>query len=727
MKLQRIMSYALRAALGCAVMLVITTVWDVRTPNLSLRNLSADTGRFQVLDRNGVPLGISYQNAYNTSQILPLHAIPEPLRQAFVTSEDRHFFDHHGVDWNARAQAVWQNIRARKAVRGASTITEQVVRIIHPRPRTIWSRWVEGFEASLLEMHASKGDILEFYLNQVPYAANRRGIAQAARYYFNRDVDTLTHKEMLALAVLPRAPSALDLYKSQQMIEPGIARLADAMQSRGEISSDEAAQLKAEPIALEQSEQPLNSTHFINYIRETIPYRVSENGKLVTTLDSTIQSRVQNLLEERLKALSRKHVQHGAAMVVDPTSGEILAWVVSSGPNAKTGQDIDAVRVPRQPGSSMKPFLYALALDSGWSPATILDDAPMAEAIGSGLHDFHNYSHTFYGKISLREALGNSLNIPALETIGFVTPSRYLDTLHALNFESLTQPVDFYKEGLALGNGEVTLYEMMQAYAAIANRGVFRQLTPLPQPPFARENRRIYSAEAASLIGNILSDPFARRREFGAGSVLNLPVQTAVKTGTSSDYHDAWVFGYNSRFLVGVWLGNLDQSPMDGVTGSTGPALVMRGIFAGLNESGQAAPLYLSPKLARKDICTNGDELSKSTSCYPHTEYFITGSEPTNEPRVAIMKGISLVRPTEGLQIAYDPRIKPESQAFEFVSDGIAENHSVEWLLNGKPLANTKNGRFVWPVERGHYTLVAREIGADNTLLSTDSVHFLVK
>lgn len=166
---------------------------------------------------------------------------------------------------------------------------------------------------------------------------------------------------------------------------------------------------------------------------------------------------------------------------------------------------------------------------------------------------------------------------------------------------------------------------------------------------------------------------------------------------------------------------------MDGVTGSTGPALVMRGIFAGLNESGQAAPLYLSPKLARKDICTNGDELSKSTSCYPHTEYFITGSEPTNEPRVAIMKGISLVRPTEGLQIAYDPRIKPESQAFEFVSDGIAENHSVEWLLNGKPLANTKNGRFVWPVERGHYTLVACEIGADNTLLSTDSVHFLVK
>lgn len=727
MNLKRIALYILRGLTLCVALLIIKTAWDVQTPSLSLRNLSVDTGRFQVLDRNGVPMGISYQNTYNTSQILALHDIPETLRQAFVTSEDRHFFEHHGVDWNARMQAILQNIRARKAVRGASTITEQVVRIIHPRPRTIWSRWVEGFEAMLLEVNASKGDILEFYLNQVPYAANRRGIAQAARYYFNRDVDTLTHKEMLALAVLPRAPSTLDLYRSQETIEPGIARLADAMQNRNEITSDEAAQIKTTRMTLEQALPPLNSTHFINYIRETIPYRVSDNGKLTTTLDSTIQSRAQSLLEERLKALSRKHVQHGSAMVVDHTTGEILAWVVGSGPNTITGQDIDAVRVPRQPGSSMKPFLYALALDMGWSPATELDDAPMAEAIGTGLHDFHNYSRTFYGKISLREALGNSLNIPALETIGFVTPSRYLDTLHALHFESLTQPVEFYKEGLALGNGEVTLYEMMQAYAAIANRGIFRPLTPLPQPPFARENKRIYSPEATSLIGNILSDPFARRREFGSGSVLNLPVQTAVKTGTSSDYRDAWVFGFNSRFLVGVWIGNLDQTPMDGVTGSTGPALVLRGIFAGLNEHTKASSLYLSPKLVRKEICAAGDALSKGTSCYPHTEYFIAGSEPANQHHAPTAKGINVVRPTEGLQIAYDPRIRPEQQAFEFVSDGASANNAVEWLLNGKRLATTTNGRFLWPVERGTFTLQARETDTNNATLSIDMVHFQVK
>ena len=719
--------------LACVALLVIKTIWDVRTPDLSLRNLSAQSLRFQVLDRNGQPIGTSYQNAFNLTDIVPLHKMPEFLGKAFVTSEDRRFFEHHGVDWRARLGAIRQNIHARKTVRGASTITEQVVRIIHPRPRTLWSRWIEGFEAMLLEVHASKGEILEFYLNQVPYASNRRGIAQAARYYFNRDVNTLTHKEMLALAVLPRAPSALDLYKNPHVIDAAIVRLAYIMQIRSELSLQDVQQLSKEILVLELPTPPLNATHFINYIRETVPYHLSENGALRTTLDGGLQARAQKMLDERLKTLSKKRVQNGAAIVIDHQTGEILTWVVgnnTANPLAmkSSGNAIDAVRVPRQPGSALKPFLYALALDSGWTAATEMDDAPMAEAIGTGLHDFHNYSRTFYGKISLREALGNSLNIPALQTISYVTPARYLDTLHALGFESLTQPVDFYKEGLALGNGEVSLFEMAQAFCTLANRGVFRPITPLLQTPFMRENTRIYSEEASSLIGNILSDPFARRREFGAGSVLNLPVQTAVKTGTSSDYHDAWVFGYNAQYLVGVWVGNLNQDAMDGVTGSTGPALVMRGLFATLAERGKTAPLYLSPKLVRKEVCSSVNEISSGQNkCFLRSEYFIDGSEPEMRQKTKRANQIALVRPTEGLQIAYDPRIKAEVQAFEFVSDGVADGHQVEWLLNEQVIAKTKDKTFLWPVRRGLYTLVARELDAHNSVVSSDSAHFIVK
>ena len=713
--------FALGAALGIAA-LTVATVQAVETPHLKL----SGGERFAVVDRQGQPLGVSYQNQFNLSDRRALHDVPDILRHAIVTAEDRRFFEHDGVDWQARGGALLQNLRAGRFVRGASTITEQVVRILHPRPRSLWSRWIEGFEARRLEQQASKGQILEFYLNQVPYAANRRGVAQAARYYFNRDLQTLTKKEMLALAIFPRAPSALDPRKKPEAINSRVQYLAVAMEGRGELPQGEALRLRSQPLGVEEASPLLNAGHFISYIRETIPYRLSEHGTLQTSLDGGLQKQVQTLVDERVKTLKRKNVHNGAALVVDYQSGEILAWVVAgaTSKDQTQGSAIDAVRTPRQPGSSLKPFLYALALDSGWSPATELDDAPMAEAIGTGLHDFHNYSHTFYGKISLREALGNSLNIPALETIGFVTPERYLDKLHDLGFASLTQPAAFYKDGLALGNGEVSLLEMVRGFSVLANHGQFRPLTPLSQASYIRQSQKIYSPEAASLIGNILSDPFARRREFGAGSVLNLPTQTAVKTGTSTDYRDAWVLGYNARYTVGVWLGNLDQMPMDGVTGSTGPALVLRSIFAELETRQQPKPLWLSPRLQLRDVCSGNESTS---NCYPHTDYFMPDTVAPRLEKPTPPEAIKVVRPTEGLQLAYDPRVPRDVQAFEFVASAVSPGNQIAWMLNGKSIASSTSGRFLWPVERGSHTLLAQELGKSGNIMSAKTVHFIVK
>jgi penicillin-binding protein 1C len=722
------LKFGAMAAAGLLLFVAFKTYQDVNTPSLAIRNMVTPGERFAVLDRQGEPLGISFQTRFNMMDVQPLHQIPDILRKAFVTAEDRRFFEHNGIDWSARAAALWQDLRTGRGKRGASTISEQVVRIVNPRPRTLWSRWVEGFEAMRLEQKYSKGEILEFYLNQVPYAANRRGVAQAARYYFNRDLHTLTEKEMLALAVLPRAPSALDLYNNRTAIEPAFKRLSQAMEQRGELPKGETEKLAPQSLALEPSSKPPSATHFINFIRETVPYRLSDNGVLLTTLDGNLQQKVQTLLDERVKSLQRKRLHNGAVLVVDHTTGEILAWAVAGAADSKNqtpGSAIDAVRSPRQPGSSMKPFLYTLALEQGWSPATELDDAPMAEAIGTGLHDFHNYSHTFYGKISLREALGNSLNIPALETIDFVTPQRYLDTLHELGFKSLTQPAEFYKDGLALGNGEVSLFEMVQGFSALANHGITRPLTPLPQAPYARESRRVFSDEASSLIGNILSDPYARRREFGVASILNLPTQTAVKTGTSTDYRDAWVLGYDAHYTVGVWFGNLDQEPMDGITGSTGPALVLRSIFSELAAREEAKPLYLSPKLVQMEVCSTYG--NRGRNCFPRTEFFMPDSVSPSPRQQQTPTGIALLRPTEGLQIAYDPRIPSTAQAFEFVASGAAENSQVEWVLNGKSISKTQGGRLVWPVERGRYTLLAQELGPSNAVVSAMTVHFSVK
>ena len=528
---------------------------------------------------------------------------------------------------------------------------------------------------------------------------------------------------MLALAVLVRAPSKLDLYHHPDAIDASLLRLADTMLKHGQLTPAEHARIRTSPFHLEPPPAMPSAAHFINYIRETVPFQLSERGTLPTTLDASLQQTVQSLLDQRIRALAPKRVHNGAALVVDHRTGEILAWAVGgAGGDATPSFAIDAVRSPRQPGSAMKPFLYALALDSGWSPATILDDAPMAEAIGSGMHDFHNYSHTFYGPVSLREALGNSLNIPALETINFVGAPRYLTTLHALGFSSLTQPASFYNEGLALGNGEVTLFEMVQAYSAIAYRGQFRPLTPLAHDPATRETRPVYSEEAASLIGHILSDALARRREFGTASVLNLPGQTAVKTGTSTDYRDAWVMGFNARYTVGIWLGNLNQTPMDGITGSTGPALVLRSIFSELERRDPSGPLYLSPKLERREICSE----QAAGSCYKRTEYFLPNTAPKPAP-LPTRAAIHLLRPSNHLHMAYDPRLPAETQAFEFAVTGVEESQIVAWYLNDQLLAHHPGKTLLWPVARGHYTLRVNAVDADGHVMSGDQAEFLVK
>ncbi|MEZ5647547.1 MAG: transglycosylase domain-containing protein [Alphaproteobacteria bacterium] len=713
---------------GCALLaLALKTYADIQPIGDSLRGIISDAQMVQVVDRTGVPLTISYQNRWNTYDNLPLYRVPDFLRRAFILSEDKQFYQHGGSDWSARLGALWQNIKSGHTVRGASTITEQVVRMINPRPRTVWSKWIETFEAAQLERHFSKADILEFYMNQLPYAANRRGVVQAARYYFNRDLSTLSHKEMLALVVLARAPSSFDLYRHPQRIAPAIDRLTEGLAAEGLMHGEEAAEIKAQEFILSPPEAPIQAAHFVNFVRQNAPSRMGRGSHfLQTTLDGALQRRVQQILDERVKALSKHSLNNAAALIIDHTTGEILAWVVAGAGDIDTpGNQIDAVLAPRQPGSALKPFLYAMALERGWSPATILEDSPLAEAVGSGLHRYKNYSNTFYGKITLREALANSLNIPAVRTIQHVGPEPYLALLHQLGFASLDRGAEVYDDGLALGNGEVTLYELVQGYAVLAHRGIAQPLTFLLADDLSRPAKRLLSEEATSLIAHILSDPWARRLEFGSNSLLNFPVQTAAKTGTSTDYHDAWAVGFNYRYAVGIWMGNLDRTPTDGVTGSRGPALALRSIFAQLNRNTVTKPLFLSPKLVQQDICLNPDEEAEAP-CFTRTEYFIAGTEPGVKKKQT-PETITLMRPTDGLQIALDPRIPADRQKFEFYIAGVKPGDRVDWIVNGVQLAQTDQGKYLWDLARGHYRLKAVVHRPDVGAQITPEVLFAVK
>lgn len=710
------------AAGAAGLLLAIATFAGMRDVAPLFEKQRAASYGTHVTDRYGQPLAVTYQTDWNTTDSVLLHDIPPLLRAAFVVSEDKRFYDHAGVDWRARGSALLQNIRAGGTVRGASTLTEQVVRLLHPRPRTLWSKWVEGFDALRLEQQTTKAKLLEFYLNQVPYAAHRRGVVQAARYYFNRDLGTLTPKEMLALAVLVRAPSGYDLYKDPHKIDAAIDRLAAKLQAQGDLSAQDRAAIVGQVFALEKPQLPVDASHFISFLR-----RQSDTG-MQSTLDAVLQAQVQRIVDDRVAALAGKNLHNAAAVVADIETGDVLAWVVAgAGRDDTPAGKIDAVTVARQPGSALKPFLYAAALDKGWTAATLIEDAPFAEAIGTGLHRFHNYSRVFYGYITLREALGNSLNIPALKTIRYVGVQDYLHKLHQLGFESLARGADIYDEGLALGNGEVTLLELVTGYAALANGGVYRALRFDMTGDADISTRRVYSDAAASLIGNILSDPHARALEFGNNSVLNMPQQTAAKTGTSTDYRDAWAVGYNDQYVVGIWMGNLDQKPTDGVTGGTGPALALRSIFAELNKNRVPRALRISPALSMRDICVpDAHDLSR---CYNRSEWFMPGHIPANDiATVAKPKGFEIVKPTEGLQMAIDPRMPMDHQKITFTLSGLQAGQRVEWVLNGESLgAPMAKPEYLWPLHRGRHTLAVKVYEGDAEIYRSADIQYLVK
>jgi penicillin-binding protein 1C len=441
-------------------------------------------------------------------------------------------------------------------------------------------------------------------------------------------------------------------------------------------------------------------------------------ARIRTTLDPHFQLLTQQILDSALSAMAKRRVRDGAVLVIDTQRNEIQAWVVgrahsTTGSAEPASNGYDTIMTPRQPGSTMKPLLYALALERGWTAATLIDDSEMSESVRGGQHTFHNYSHVHYGALRLREALGNSLNIPAVKTLKFVGQDRFLDRLHALGVTSLTQHPDFYGDGLALGNGEVSLYEMAQAYTALARQGDYLPIGYLAdetgnRPAGGSPGIRVFSPEVATLIGNILADPDARMREFGAG--LQFPVETAIKTGTSTDYRDAWAIAFDYRHTVAVWMGNLDGAAMDGVTGAVGPAMVLRSVFSELNRNQETRDLPLSRRLLSVKICRRDGRLADD-ACVSSDEWFLPGTLPVQserEPAPVAAAVYRLLQPTAGLHVARDPRIPKEFEALPMQVAPVLGMRRVAWYVDGREVSSTTVDNYAWPLVPGAHEVYSR-------------------
>ncbi len=688
---------AVAVAAAAGVLLGVATWRSRMALPVSLRPPAAAVAP-QFLAADGTPLSYSYRGTLNANATLPLWQVPPLLRQAFVSSEDKRFWRHGGADWVARFDALWDNLRAGHVVRGASTIGEQVVRILDPRPRGYWSHWMAGIDAARLLRRFGHAQVLEFYLNQVPYGARRRGVVQAARYYFGRDPGALDPAEQLALAVLVRSPSRYDPRRHPRALRRAVDQLAGRMQAAGTLSAVQADAAWQAPITPGRQTLALDAGAFVVHAAARARALGRDAPIQRTTLDAPLQRFVQDALTRRRRLLAARGVANAAALVVDNRSGAVLAWAVAPQDGSFA---LDPVLSPRQPGSTLKPFVYGLAMqDLGWQPDTLLLDTPLAETVGPGVHRYRNYSGRHYGRVSLRYALANSLNIPAVRTAQAVGIGPIVDLLQQLGFRSLRRGADYYGPAIVLGDGAVSLYELVQGYATLARRGRWLPLhvlagLPRPQPV------PLLSPEVSSVLASILSDPDARAAEFGADSVLDLPYPTAVKTGTSSDYRDTWTVGFDSRYTVGVWMGRLAGGSTDGLTGSSGPAPVLREIFARLRRDAPYAGLWQDARLRLVPTC----EWIGPPPCVRREDWRLPGASvaaPARTPTPAI------ARPLPGETLALDPRLPRQAQVYRFAIDLAGSvPRRVEWLLDGRDLPGGGDS-MDWRITAGAHRLQAR-------------------
>lgn len=536
----------------------------------------------KITDRNGVSLRRLLVDGKRADDPTGLEEIPPALIQATLAAEDRRFYNHGGIDPAATARSLKDAMSAGRSVSGASTITQQLVKLAVPRPRTLRTKFLEMLTARRVEMTWPKPQILEQYLQRLDYGNLHLGPAAAAAGYFGKPLADCSLAECAFLAALPQAPSRLNPWRHP---DRAIIRQQWILERLGALGGMDAATLeraKSEPLKLRRHYGAFAAPHFVDLLLQRHPDETGHPPALQTTLDLSIQHIVERSVNDRLSRLEGKNVTQAAVVVLENATGGVLALTGSRDYADPVGGQVNGATASRSPGSALKPFTYLLALQQDLSPATILPDLPIEYMTDSGLYRPQNYNHRASGPVSLRKALANSLNLSAVRTLqNHGGPEALITALQSAGITTLTKPAADYGLGLTIGGGEVTLLELTAAYSTLARMGESLpvRFESSPTPPV---RQRLFDPDACWLLADILSDNDARVRSFGMDSALRLPFPCAVKTGTSTDYRDNWTVGYNARFTVGVWVGNFDSSPMRGVSGVTGAAPIFRDVFAWL-------------------------------------------------------------------------------------------------------------------------------------------------
>ncbi|QGZ63513.1 penicillin-binding protein 1C [Paraburkholderia acidisoli] len=684
-----------------------------------------------LLARDGTPLQRTrIERTARRGDWVALADVSPALREAIVVSEDKRFYEHSGVDWRGAAGAAWANLWNTRT-RGASTVTMQLTGLLdddprHSGQRSIAQKAVQAVDALRLERSWRKDQILEGYLNLVPFRGEMIGLSALSQTLFGKTPSGLDARESAVAAALVRAPNA----SWPKVVTRACRILRDMNAANGCTNLDAFVQLAfARPASsldtsfdTRSESSPQLAPHYARHIANLV--HPAPGQRVPSTLDANLQRFARDTLTRTLIELNARahprNVQDGAVIVLDNATGEVRAWVGSSGGLSKA-REVDAALALRQAGSTLKPFLYAEAIDERRvTTASLLDDAPLDLAAGGGLYMPQNYDKGFKGWVSVRTSLGSSLNVPAVRTLVMVTPHRFANTLTSLGLP-LTQSGDYYGYSLALGSADVTLVSLTNAYRALANGGV---ATPVVEVPAAKNAvhppaKRIFSREAAFIVTDVIADNNARTRTFDFDSPLATRMFSAVKTGTSKDMRDNWTVGFTSRYTVGVWVGNADGSPMWDVSGVSGAAPVWAAVVGYLHRRVPSVAPVAPPGVEHVRVTFAG-------SVEPaRDEWFLKG---TATPQVGLASNAAdLARgpaqigsPVDGTIFALDPDIPAPRQRVWFERAN-GSSTRVNWRLDGKPLNG--GARVAWLPWPGKHRLEL--VDAKGTV--TDTVRFEVR
>jgi penicillin-binding protein 1C len=699
----------------------------------------------EITDRHGLPLRTARADDGSLARWVPLAEMDADVIAAFLAMEDRRFYHHPGVDLRAVARAASTNVRAGRVVSGASTVTMQLARLLQPIPRSWAGKLSQALWAVRLERQLGKAAILEQYLNRVPLGQAAVGVDAAALLYFGKRASELSLGEAALLAGVARAPST-----DNPLVSAGRARARRSaalarLRVQGYASDEAVTRADAEPVLTPHRRADFLAPHFTTWL--LAQPGLSTTGVWRTSLDLPLQLELEAEVRHTVMTLADRGARHAALAVLENRSGDILAWVGSPDFWADTAGQVDMVVSPRQPGSTLKPFLYGLAFDRGLTPATVVPDLPRVYRTATGVYAPRNYDRRFHGPARLREALGSSYNLPAVELANRLGVGALYATLRRAGFESLARNAEHYGLGLALGNGDVTLLELANAYRSLANGGLWRPVRWFAVPAGATDGSgaRVMSAAAAALVLDILADPVARVPGFGLDTPLELPFGAAAKTGTSRHFTDNWAVVVTGGFTVAAWVGDFSGRPMEGVSGVTGAAPLMH--RAALLVARRYAPGSLrTPRDAGAvpvRICRVSG-LVASEHCPPMTEWAQPGRAPartcdwhredgphlpaeyaewspdwqeerssvpmsqsvarrstTNEPRRAggRTEPLRIVSPLEGDRYRIPPGIPDRYATLPLRASAAG---AVRWFVDGKGISG---GR--WPLEAGAHVVRA--------------------